>query len=54
MPKEQKDRPAISDAQIEQIKSLAETIRYGTLTLVFQDGLLTQIDRNEKIRITES
>lgn len=42
---------AITPDQIEQIQALARTIRYGSITLVFQDGLLIQIDRSEKIRI---
>ena len=41
----------ISTAQIQQIQKIAETIRYGSITLVFQDGVLIQIDRNEKIRV---
>lgn len=45
-------RPAITDTQIEQIKKLAETIQYGTISLVFQDGVLVQIDQIKKIRIT--
>lgn len=41
----------ITDEQIEKIRSLASTIEYGTITLVFQDGVLIQIDKNEKIRL---
>lgn len=52
MAKETEDRARpITPAQLEQILELAETIRYGSITLVFQDGALIQIDRNEKIRI---
>ena len=45
---------AITAKQIEQIKELARTIRYGSITLVFQDGALIQIDKSEKIRISKS
>ena len=31
-------------------EALAE-IRYGTITLVIQDGQVIQIDKNEKIRL---
>lgn len=41
----------IPSTQIQQIQELAETIRYGSITLVFQDGILIQI---EKIRIPKS
>lgn len=44
-------RQAISDQQLRQIQKLAESMRYGSINLVFQDGVLVQIDRSEKIRI---
>lgn len=50
LPKEER-KPAIGKKQIELIQEIAENISYGTITLVFQNGVLVQIDRNEKIRI---
>lgn len=50
----QKVKPGITDVQVEQIRAMAETIGYGSITLVFQDGILVQIDRNEKIRVTKT
>lgn len=44
-------RPAITEEQLHQIQKQAETIRYGTIGLIFQDGVLVQIDRCEKIRV---
>ena len=44
----------INEQQIEQIRQIAKNIRYGTITLVFQDGILIQIDRSEKIRLTNN
>ena len=41
----------ISDQQVQYLRDLAVNLRYGTITLTFQDGYLVQIDRNEKIRI---
>ena len=46
-----KRRQAITQEQLLQIQALAETIRYGSITLVFQDGNLIQIDKNETIRL---
>lgn len=43
---------AISLDQLQQIKEVADSIRYGSITLVFQDGALVQIDKSEKIRIS--
>ena len=34
-----------------KIREALKTIRYGTVTLVIQDGRVIQIDRNEKIRL---
>ena len=41
----------VTPEQLRKIQELAETIRYGSITLVFQDGVLVQIDKSEKIRI---
>ena len=45
---------AITPQQLRQIQELAETIRYGSITLVFQDGILIRIDKSEKIRIPKT
>lgn len=41
----------LTDSQLRTIRQITDTIRYGTVTLVIQDGRLIQIDRSEKIRI---
>ena len=41
----------LSDEALLRIRALAETIRYGTITLVFQDGKMVQIEKNEKMRL---
>lgn len=45
------DGSGITEQQLHTIETLSRTLRYGTLTLVFQDGALVQIDRSEKIRM---
>lgn len=35
-----------------QVRDALHAIRYGTVTLVIQDGRVIQIDKNEKIRLT--
>lgn len=42
----------ITPRQLRQIEQLAQGLRYGSITLVFQDGVLIQLDRNEKIRVS--
>lgn len=48
----EQQRQAIPPEQLQQIQTLANTIRYGSITLVFQDGILIQIDKTEKFRMT--
>lgn len=40
------------DDELErQLREALRAIRFGTVTLVVQDGHVIQIDRNEKIRL---
>ena len=42
----------ILSAELERrIRDSLKEIRYGTVTLVVQDGKVIQIDKNEKIRL---
>lgn len=34
-----------------KLRAALRSIRYGTVTLVIQDGQIIQIDKNEKIRL---
>jgi hypothetical protein len=52
--KKEPQKQPLTAAQLKQIQEIAETIRYGSITLVFQDGVLVQIDKNEKIRIPKN
>ena len=36
---------------IEEIKRIVKEIRYGSITLIVQDGKVIQIDKTEKIRL---
>ena len=47
-----KRRQTITPEQLQQLQALADTIRYGSITLVFQDGILIQMEKSEKFRIT--
>ena len=50
---EQHDKPGtiLTESQLKKIREAVRDIRYGTVTLVIQDGRLIQIDRSEKIRL---
>ena len=47
----EKHRKAITSEQLRQIEEFANSIHFGSITLVFQDGILIQIEKSEKIRI---
>ena len=46
-----KSGTTLTDVQIRKVQEAVKDIRYGTVTLVIQDGRLIQIDRSEKIRL---
>lgn len=45
------DRKRDLDIVIEHIKGHLSTMQYGTITLVVQDNVVIQIERNEKVRL---
>lgn len=45
------EREPLSPEQIRRLQELASGLQYGTITLVFQDGALIQLERSEKIRL---
>lgn len=34
----------------EQLKAMLENLKYGSVTLVVQDGKVIQMEKNEKVR----
>lgn len=41
----------ITEEQLKKILALADTMKHGSITLIFQDSRLIQIDHSEKIRV---
>lgn len=41
----------VSESDLLKIKAFIETIRYGSVNVVIQDGRIVQIDKHEKIRL---
>lgn len=35
----------------ERLKAMLDDLRYGSITLVVQDGKVIQIEKNEKVRL---
>lgn len=42
---------SVSVEEMEKIKEFIETIRFGSVNIIIQDGKIVQIDKSEKIRI---
>jgi hypothetical protein len=40
----------LDDATIEQIRQSLKGLRFGSVTIILQDGVIVQIDRTEKRR----
>ncbi len=41
----------LTEKDLQEIQKTAASLDYGTITLVFQKGVLIQIERNEKKRV---
>ena len=41
----------IEEKDLKKIIEFLETIQYGSVTVIVQDGKIMQIERNEKIRV---
>lgn len=41
----------VSDEELEKIRKLIESLKYGSVNIIIQDGKIVQIDKNEKIRL---
>lgn len=41
----------IENKKLKEILKMTEEIKYGSITLIIQDGVIIQVDKNEKIRM---
>lgn len=44
-------KKGISDESIKKLFDVIEDVKYGSVTLIIQDGVVIQIERNEKMRL---
>lgn len=42
---------SIQERDVKKIVEFLETIQYGSVTVIVQDGKILQIEKNEKIRL---
>lgn len=45
------NKAIIENEKLEEILKMIEKIKYGSITLIIQDGVIVQVDKNEKIRM---
>lgn len=48
---ESKKVNTINASDINKIKEFLETIQFGSVTVIIQDGKVIQIEKNEKVRM---
>jgi hypothetical protein len=42
---------AISDVELKRLIELLNSISYGSVTLIIQEGKIVQMEKNEKLRL---
>lgn len=47
-------RETEQDAVLERVRDVLRDLRFGTVTIVVQDGVVVQIDRTEKHRLRQA
>ncbi|HEX3031621.1 MAG TPA: YezD family protein [Bacillota bacterium] len=45
------DKVPICHADLQRLLEMARTVKFGSITMVIQDGYVVQIDKNEKLRL---
>ncbi len=45
------ERESSADFTLDEIRASLENLRYGSVTIIVQDGVIIQIDRTEKRRL---
>lgn len=45
------NKEIIESKKLEEILRMVEQVKYGSITLIIQDGVIIQVDKNEKIRM---
>jgi hypothetical protein len=47
------ERESVGDFTLEEIRASLKNLRYGSVTIIVQDGVIIQIDRTEKKRLSQ-
>ena len=41
----------VKQEELKKIEELIHTVKYGTVTIVIQDGKIVQLEKHEKLRL---
>lgn len=41
----------IKQEEIEKLLNIIKTVKYGSITIIIQEGKIVQIEKNEKLRL---
>lgn len=42
---------SVTEEELKKIKEFIETVRFGSVTVIIQDGKVIQVEKNEKLRL---
>ena len=45
------ERTKVTEEELEQIKKFIEDIRFGSVSIIVQDGKIVHIEKHEKVRM---
>ncbi|MGN0275843.1 MAG: YezD family protein [Hominisplanchenecus sp.] len=45
------EKTKVGEEDLKRIKEYIESVRFGTVTVIVQDGNIVQLERNEKVRL---
>ena len=51
--KETESKPVLGSSHLGTLEELLSDMKYGSITLIIQDGKIIQIDKTEKYRIKD-
>ena len=46
-----KSETVVQEEDLKRLVEIVKTVKYGSVTLVIQDGKIVQIEKNEKMRL---
>lgn len=47
-----KRQPAVANEALQKVSEMLKAVRFGSVTIVIQDGQVLQIEKTEKFRLT--